>query len=62
VIPAQQSAFEVQAPFEGTQAVAPHTSCPVPSGTHGVPLQQSAAVAHVAPVARQPSAPPSESP
>jgi hypothetical protein len=41
VRPEQQSPVLVQVPFCGTHAV-PQTKCPLPSGTHGVPLQQSA--------------------
>ena len=62
VIPAQQSAVDVQEPAEGMHALEAQTSCPVESGTQGCPLQQSAAVAQVAPVWRQASVPPSERP
>ena len=62
VIPEQQSAVDVHAPADGMHAVAAHTSCPLEFGTHGWPLQQSAAVAHVFPVWRHASVPPSERP
>ena len=48
VRPEQQSPVLVQVPFCGTQAV-PQTKCPLPSGTQGVPLQQSAADAQLPP-------------
>ena len=41
VRPEQQSPVLVHLPLCGTHAV-PQTKCPLPSGTHGVPLQQSA--------------------
>jgi hypothetical protein len=48
VNPAQQSAVVVQRPPSGTQAMPPSGFCrqrrtPIASGTHGTPLQHSAA-------------------
>ena len=44
VSPAQQSLVAVHLPLSGTHML-PQTKCPMPSGTQGVPLQQSAAEA-----------------
>jgi len=62
VIPAQQSAVDVQTPAVGMQAVVAHSSCPVALGTQGFPLQQSAAVAQVLAGSRHAPTPPSVSP
>jgi hypothetical protein len=49
VRPEQQSPVLVHLPFCGTHVV-PQTKCPLLSGTHGVPLQQSADDAQYPPV------------
>jgi hypothetical protein len=51
--PTQQSPLIVHPPPEETQLVEEHRSCPFASGTHGTPLQQSSADAHVSPALRQ---------
>jgi len=48
-LPVQQSAVVVQTPLAGTQLMVPHTRWPFGSGTHGRPLQQSAAEAQAPP-------------
>lgn len=55
--PAQQSAVVVQVPLVGTHAIVPQCRWPVPSGTQGVPLQQSAAEAHAPPEGTQAAMP-----
>jgi hypothetical protein len=51
--PEQQSEVAVHLPPVGTQVAAPQMNLPVASGTHGLPLQQSAAVEQVPPAATQ---------
>jgi hypothetical protein len=56
--PAQQSAETVHESPDGTQIGPPsgvvrQRSCPLASGTHGAPLQQSPENAQVSPSARQ---------
>jgi hypothetical protein len=48
--PAQQSAVVVHTPLVGTQLIAPQCRWPMPSGTQGTPLQQSADDAQLPPV------------
>jgi hypothetical protein len=61
-MPAQQSAFDVQAPVVGTHEVAAQTSWPLESGTHGAPLQQSFPVEQVSPAWRHAFVPASLAP
>jgi len=62
VMPAQQSAVEVHGPDDGMHDVLAHSSMPPALGTHGDPLQQSAAVAQELPGSRHSPVPLSASP
>jgi hypothetical protein len=55
VPPGQQSASVVQGPLMGMHVSQLHLSAPDPSGTHGLPPQQSSESAHAAPQGKHPS-------